>query len=140
MLYFATSTVCVHACRPSTKPTHLYSPTPASVYYRVSGYSYIYRARPRTKCTQQGRAKFGGITAHSVLTLGEIPEEGGTGEKRRVWKKIPLMKNYGITLIRRNYGTSGRQKNLSDFLNNIKLIYKLNYYDNKSAQKTVLKS
>ena len=41
--------------------------------------------------------------------------------KRRVWKnnsfkleKIPFMNNYGITLIRGNYGTSGQQSNLSN--------------------------
>ena len=42
--------------------------------------------------------------------------------KRRVWKnnflkleKFPFMKNYGITLIKGNYATSGQQKSLSSF-------------------------
>ena len=49
------------------------------MYFRVSGYSHIYRAHPRA--TWQGRAKFGGINAQSVLTQGKILEEGGTGKK-----------------------------------------------------------
>ena len=52
--------------------------TPYTIFFLLN--YFFYRAHPRA--TQQGRAKFGGITAQLVLTQGEIPEEGGTGEKQ----------------------------------------------------------
>ena len=36
---------------------------------------------PALELHKEGGAKFGGITAQSFLTQGEIPEEGGTGKK-----------------------------------------------------------